>query len=287
MQRMEGRGRRLPLHGDADHAHAHRQGRDPRAPRWLRLRRRSSSEVVARLDKLPPFHKRAVMDPLHLNHPLWIADREIDPSRHIFRVAVPTPGSMRELEKLVGQIVSVPLDRSVPLWELHVCEGLEDGRVAVVAKIHHSRRRRQRRQQPARQRDRRGHVARRAGARLERTPSRARTVRSRASSTRSSRRSCCPALVWRTITRRWSTWSRSAGARRHAAAADPRRRRAPRSTARWARAATSPPTPCRSTRSRPPRHAHGVIAQRRGARRGLGCPAALARRERRAADVRR
>ncbi|WP_372734285.1 wax ester/triacylglycerol synthase family O-acyltransferase [Nocardioides sp.] len=95
-------------------------------------------KVVARLDKLPPFHKRALMDPLHINHPLWIADKDIDPARHIFRVAVPSPGGMAELEKMVGQIISVPLDRSVPLWEMHVCEGLEHGRVAVIAKIHHS-----------------------------------------------------------------------------------------------------------------------------------------------------
>lgn len=95
-------------------------------------------EVMARLDKLPSFRKRALMDPLHLNHPLWISDQELDPARHIFRVVVPAPGSMRDLERLVGQIVSVPLDRSVPLWELHVCEGLEGGRVAVVAKLHHA-----------------------------------------------------------------------------------------------------------------------------------------------------
>jgi len=95
-------------------------------------------EVMARLDKLPSFRKRALMDPLHLNHPLWISDKELDPARHIFRVVLPAPGSMRDLERMVGQIVSVPLDRSVPLWELHVCEGLEGGKVAVVAKLHHA-----------------------------------------------------------------------------------------------------------------------------------------------------
>ena len=95
-------------------------------------------EVIARLDKLPSFRKRVLMDTLRLNHPMWISDRELDPSRHIFRVAVPTPGTLRELEQMVGQIVSIPLDRSVPLWELHVVEGLEGGKVAVVAKLHHA-----------------------------------------------------------------------------------------------------------------------------------------------------
>jgi diacylglycerol O-acyltransferase len=96
------------------------------------------AEVMARLDKLPSFRKRALMDPLHLNHPMWISDEELDPTRHIFRVVLPAPGSVGDLERMVGHIVGVPLDRSVPLWELHVCEGLEGGRVAVVAKLHHA-----------------------------------------------------------------------------------------------------------------------------------------------------
>jgi diacylglycerol O-acyltransferase len=76
--------------------------------------------------------------PLQLNHPLWIADRQIDPARHIRAHRVAAPGGMAELEALIGHLASTPLDRSVPLWELHVCHGLADGRIAIVAKLHHA-----------------------------------------------------------------------------------------------------------------------------------------------------
>src|SRR5687768_10049699 len=95
-------------------------------------------EDVAGVDEVAPFPRRILQDRLKLTHPLRLADRAIAPARHIFRAAVPPPGSMRQLEELVGQVVSLPLDRSVPLWELHVCEGLEGGRVAVIAKLHHA-----------------------------------------------------------------------------------------------------------------------------------------------------
>ncbi|MCU1623910.1 MAG: tgs2 1 [Frankiales bacterium] len=95
-------------------------------------------EIMARLHLLPPFRRRVLRVPFQLHHPLWVEDREIDPDRHVFLDRVPAPGSMAQLEEVIGRIASTPLDRSVPLWELHVCEGLADGRVAVVAKMHHA-----------------------------------------------------------------------------------------------------------------------------------------------------
>jgi len=97
-----------------------------------------SDEIMARLHLLPPFRRRVLQVPFQLHHPLWVEDREIDPARHVFRDRVPAPGGMAQLEEVIGRIASTPLDRSVPLWELHVCEGLADGRVAVVAKMHHA-----------------------------------------------------------------------------------------------------------------------------------------------------
>jgi diacylglycerol O-acyltransferase len=99
---------------------------------------RLTRELLGRLHRLPPFGRRALSVPFALNHPLWIADREIDPTRHIFRHHVPAPGDMTSLERVIGRIAGAPLDRTVPLWEVHVCEGLADGRVAMVAKMHHA-----------------------------------------------------------------------------------------------------------------------------------------------------
>jgi diacylglycerol O-acyltransferase len=95
-------------------------------------------EIMARLHLLPPFRRRVMQVPFQLHHPLWVEDRDIDPNRHVLLDKVPAPGGMEQLEEVIGRIASTPLDRSVPLWELHVCEGLADGRVAVVAKMHHA-----------------------------------------------------------------------------------------------------------------------------------------------------
>jgi diacylglycerol O-acyltransferase len=98
--------------------------------------------VLARLKDLPAFGRRALKVPFGLNHPLWIADRPIDPAQHVFVHRVPEPGGMAGLEDLIGEIGSRPLDQSLPLWEVHVTEptaSLGGGtRVAVVAKMHHA-----------------------------------------------------------------------------------------------------------------------------------------------------
>lgn len=94
--------------------------------------------MLDRLRRLPPFRRRVVPVPFALNHPVWVTQKRIDPRRHFFRHRVGGAGSMRDLEELIGRIASTPLQRDVPLWELHMCEGLADGRVAIVGKIHHA-----------------------------------------------------------------------------------------------------------------------------------------------------
>jgi len=94
--------------------------------------------VQQRLYLLAPFRRRLVEDPLQLGDPHWIEDPDFSIDHHVRRVAIPSPGGRRELAALVGDVASRPLDRSKPLWELQVVEGLRGGKVAVVAKIHHA-----------------------------------------------------------------------------------------------------------------------------------------------------
>lgn len=94
--------------------------------------------VEDRLPNIPAFRRRLVEVPFNLHHPLWIEDPAFDLDYHVRQMAVIAPGGIRELAALVGDIASWPLDRTRPLWQLWVVEGLEDGNVGLIAKVHHS-----------------------------------------------------------------------------------------------------------------------------------------------------
>ncbi|HEX6476224.1 MAG TPA: wax ester/triacylglycerol synthase domain-containing protein, partial [Acidimicrobiales bacterium] len=93
--------------------------------------------LTSRIHLLPPFRERIMTVPFQLAHPVLIEDPDFDVDNHVFRVGVPSPGTLHELAELVGNIASRPLDRSKPLWEMWVAEGLEHGYVALIAKMHH------------------------------------------------------------------------------------------------------------------------------------------------------
>ncbi|HVE93811.1 MAG TPA: wax ester/triacylglycerol synthase family O-acyltransferase [Acidimicrobiales bacterium] len=94
--------------------------------------------VENRLPLLPPFRRRLVEVPFQLHHPLWIEDPDFDIDYHVRRAALPSPGGDAELAAFSAEIMSRPLDRRRPLWEMYVVEGLDGGHIAVVTKTHHA-----------------------------------------------------------------------------------------------------------------------------------------------------
>ncbi len=90
------------------------------------------------LPLMPPFRRRLVEVPLGLDVPIWAEDPDFDLDDHVHRIAVPHPGGPREVATLVGEIATPALDRSQPLWDCWFLEGLADGRVALVLRMHHA-----------------------------------------------------------------------------------------------------------------------------------------------------
>ncbi len=93
--------------------------------------------VSSRLELAPIFRRRLVEVPFRLGHPYWVDDPTFDIEYHIRRGAVPAPGGVEELAQFVGDVCSRQLDRTKPLWEMYIVEGLRGGQIAVVTKIHH------------------------------------------------------------------------------------------------------------------------------------------------------
>ena len=92
----------------------------------------------SRMHLLEPLRYELVDVPLRLHRPVWRENADIDFGYHVRQVRVAAPGGRRELDDLIGEIAGTALDRTRPLWELYYAEGLANGRVAVIGKVHHA-----------------------------------------------------------------------------------------------------------------------------------------------------
>ena len=94
--------------------------------------------VEAKLDLVPRYRQKVRFVPFELGRPVWVDDPHFNIEYHLRHTALPAPGGESELRKLVGRVMAQQLDRTKPLWEIWVVEGLEDDRWAILAKTHHA-----------------------------------------------------------------------------------------------------------------------------------------------------
>ncbi len=90
------------------------------------------------LPGIAPLCWQLVNVPVRLGRPMWVDEPDLDVEYHVRRAAVPSPGGPEEFDEVVSEIASFGLDRAKPLWQLWLVEGLADGRVAFVFKMHHA-----------------------------------------------------------------------------------------------------------------------------------------------------
>jgi diacylglycerol O-acyltransferase / wax synthase len=101
-------------------------------------RERLRDVVEARLHVVPRLRQRVREVPFGVHHPALIDDPDFDLDHHLHQASLPPPGGLPELADFVAGVAGRPLDRQRPLWEVHVVEGLAQGRWAIVAKTHHA-----------------------------------------------------------------------------------------------------------------------------------------------------
>ncbi len=92
--------------------------------------------VASRLHLIPRYRQRLHTVPF-LDRPVWVDDDRFNLTYHVRHTSLPRPGDARQLKRLSARVMSQPLDRGRPLWEMWIVEGLEGGRFAMISKVHH------------------------------------------------------------------------------------------------------------------------------------------------------
>jgi diacylglycerol O-acyltransferase len=94
--------------------------------------------IESRLHLVPRYRQKLAYPRFEMGRPLWVDDPRFNIRYHVRHSSLPAPGSTEQLRLLTGRIFSQRLDRSKPLWELWLVQGLEEGRFALINKTHHS-----------------------------------------------------------------------------------------------------------------------------------------------------
>lgn len=96
------------------------------------------AKYASLVGKLEPLRRRLVQVPFGLDRPYWVFDPDFDLDFHVRELALARPGMVDQLAEQVCRIVGRPMDRTRPLWEVYVIDGLADGRWALLTKYHHA-----------------------------------------------------------------------------------------------------------------------------------------------------
>ena len=94
-------------------------------------------QVIERIKQVPQFHWKLQEVPMKLDLPYWVEDENFNYNNHFKRIAVPSPGDREALAEVVAHLYNKHLDRSRPLWEVWLIEGLAGGKFAMLQKSHH------------------------------------------------------------------------------------------------------------------------------------------------------
>lgn len=105
-----------------------------RAPDFDSFRRRMEHAVAA----IPRLRQRVMPAPANLSPPVWVDDANFDIDMHVRRIACPKPGTLRQVLDLASLMVADPFDRTRPLWQFVVVEGMRGGKAAIIQKMHHT-----------------------------------------------------------------------------------------------------------------------------------------------------
>ena len=125
------------LHLERASAHMHVAGCmlfDGEAPTYEEL----MEQISGRLHLVPRYRQRLAFVPFNQGRPVWVDDPHFNIAFHVRHTALPSPGGETQLKRLAGRVFSQALDRSRPLWEIWLVEGLSDGRFALLSKTHHA-----------------------------------------------------------------------------------------------------------------------------------------------------